>query len=348
MVAAVAADLEQSLDWGDGVATPGGRHPAVAVLVGCSGGADSVALAAATARAARVRGRTWGAVVVDHGLQEGSAGVAARAGEVCCELGAALVLVRRATVDAAGLGPEAAARAARYGVFGEALAATSAPGLLLGHTADDQAETVLLRLARGSGPRSLAGMPAQRGPFRRPLLSIPRAAVRRAFPELEVWSDPHNEDPAYARVRARRVLPALEDALGPGVAAALARSAAQVRADVEALDLWSDEVWAQVAQVLPAEGAGAPVEVRLDAAALARRPEALVQRVLARAAVASGAPADRLTAAHYAPLHAMIGRWRGQGPTQLPGGVVGYRESGTVVLARRPGGVNREEFGGSQ
>ncbi|TXH54394.1 MAG: tRNA lysidine(34) synthetase TilS [Burkholderiaceae bacterium] len=342
VVAAVVGDLARLA--GGWSATPPGRP---LVLVGCSGGADSVALAAAAARAVELRGWCWGAVVVDHGLQQGSADAAARAGHLCADLGAALVLVRRVEVRPAASagGPEAAARAARYDAFDEALQASGALALLLGHTADDQAETVLLRLARGSGPRSLAGMPAERGPFRRPLLELPRADVRAAFPELAVWQDPHNEDPAYARVRVRRALPALEQALGPGLAASLARSAVQVRAEVEALDRWCDEVWPSVVELRELRGA---VAVRLDARQLAGRPEALVQRVLARAADLAGAPRERLTAAHYAPLHAMIRRWRGQGPTQLPGGVVGYRESDTVVLVRRPDGAEREEFGGPQ
>ncbi|MFI0433682.1 MAG: tRNA lysidine(34) synthetase TilS [Candidatus Nanopelagicales bacterium] len=315
------------------------------VLVGCSGGADSVALAAATARAAERHHWRWGAVVVDHGLQPESAASAARAADTCAGLGATLVLVRRVAVAAAGQGLEAAARAARYAAFAEALDAVGSPTLMLGHTADDQAETVLLRLARGSGPRSLAGMPPRRDRYSRPLLEIPRDTVRAAFPELEVWHDPHNDDHAFARVRARRAMPVLEGALGPGFAAALARSAGQLRAEVQALDDWCDEVWPQITTITRQ---GDQVIVRLDAALLARRPEALIQRVLARAALVAGAPADRLAAAHYAPLHAMISRWRGQGPTHLPGGVVGYRESGTVVLARRTGDDYRKEFGGSK
>jgi len=264
---------------------------AAPVTAAVSGGADSLALAAALAH---VRPGS-GAVVVDHGLQDGSAAVAARAAGQCAGLGlsARVVAVR---VDGSGEGP---ARAAR-------LAALEATGgtVLLGHTLDDQAETVLLGLARGSGARSLAGMAAVRGPFRRPLLGLPRGLVRQACADagLVAWEDPHNTDPAYARVRARAVaLPALEAALGPGVAAALARSAAALREDADALDALA--------------AAAATNEV----AALAALPAAVRVRVLKR--LAEQACGARVTSAHLAALRALVESWTGQGAVCLPGGV---------------------------
>ena len=212
------------------------------VLVACSGGADSLALAAATAFAAPRLGLRAGAVTVDHGLQPRSAERAAKVAALLGELGLDPVRSAAVTVPQAGpgaKGPEAAARVARYGALDAAAAEYGAAAVLLGHTLDDQAETVLLGLARGSGGRSLAGMPARRGPYRRPLLAVRRAATAAACAELglEPWQDPHNADFRFARARVRhQVMPALEAALGPGVAEALARTAGQLRADAECLD----------------------------------------------------------------------------------------------------------------
>jgi tRNA(Ile)-lysidine synthase len=202
-----------------------------------------------------------------------------------------------------------------------------ATAVFLGHTADDQAETVLLGLARGSGARALAGMPASRGIFHRPLLELPRVVVRSAYPELKPWRDPHNEDPRFARSRVRhRVLPLLEQELGPGVAAALARSAAQVRAEVEALDAWAEALTVENVQTMP-DGS-----VEVDAAALGAVPAAVVTRIMRTAAIRAGASGAALTSVHLTELTALVRRWHGQGPVYLPGSVLAERASGTVVL----------------
>ena len=244
-----------------------GPHPAVAqarsgvrrcladlapgdlVLAACSGGADSLALAAALAHEAPRLSLRGGGVTVDHGLQAGSAERAGRVAALLRELGLDPVHQVSVTVPAGpgSGGPEAAARTARYAALEQVAEQAGAAAVLLGHTRDDQAETVLLGLARGAGGRALAGMPARRGRLRRPLLGVPRAVLREACTAqgLEPWDDPHNADPAYARARVRhQAMPALEEALGPGVAAALARSAAQLSADCDALDaLAAAESW---------------------------------------------------------------------------------------------------------
>lgn len=206
--------------------------PGEPFVVGCSGGADSLALALGARWAASMAGVDFVAVVVDHGLQSGSEVVARGVADVLAECGIAAE-VRR--VDVAGGGSvEASARDARLG----ALASGGRP-VLLGHTLDDQAESVLLGLARGSGVRSLAGMAPRRGLFVRPLLGLRRATTEQACAEWGVrpWADPHNADERFARVRVRRsVLPVLEAELGPGIAEALARTAALARADADAFD----------------------------------------------------------------------------------------------------------------
>ena len=245
------------------------------VLVALSGGPDSLALAAATAFEAQRAGIRAGAVIVDHGLQTGSADVAARAAEQARSLGLDPVTVTRVVVETDG-GPEAAARTARYAALDAVAGETGAGVILLGHTLDDQAETVLLGLARGSGPTSLHGMAATGGGYARPLLSIRRATTVQfcVDSELEPWTDPQNSDDAFARARVRStVLPMLERELGPGVAEALARTAVQLREDSDALDHFAQEIAEELAD-LAESGISLPVK------ALASNPAALRQRLI--------------------------------------------------------------------
>jgi tRNA(Ile)-lysidine synthase len=287
------------------------------VLAAVSGGADSLALAAALAHEAPRAGLIAGAVTIDHGLQEGSASRAGAVVSACQRLGLDPVVSRAVVVTSAG-GPEAAARRARYDALDAAAAEVGAAAVLLGHTLDDQAETVLLRLARGSGARSLAGMPARAGRYRRPFLAIRREQTEAACAALGLtpWTDPHNSDPSYARPRVRHdALPALERALGPGVAEALARSADLLRQDADALDDLAAKALADVTTV----------GGELDIDGLATLATAVRTRVLRSAAIAAGTPAGALTAGHVASLDALVTSWHGQGPVGLPGGLVGER-----------------------
>lgn len=297
------------------------------VLVACSGGADSVALAAAVAFEAPRAGLRAGGVTVDHGLQAGSADRARSVAADLGNLGLDPVEVMRVDVAAVG-GPEAAARTARYAALDAAADRHGAEAVLLGHTLDDQAETVLLGLARGSGARSLAGMPAVRGRLRRPLLDLPRDVVRAAAGR-PAWEDPHNADPAYARARVRHaLLPVLEKALGPGVPAALARTAGLLRDDADALDAWAAEAYADVADGL----GGLTVE------ALAGLPAAVRSRVLRRAALDAGCPATDLAAHHIGEVDRLVTDWHGQGPLHLPGRVRASRRRGMLLLTRTDAG----------
>ncbi|MEO3874227.1 tRNA lysidine(34) synthetase TilS [Nonomuraea sp. B12E4] len=329
---------------------PVGPHPAVAdvrravrealaglpqdalVLGACSGGADSLALAAALAFVApRMRLRA-GLVTVDHQLQEGSAERARQVAEIGQELGLQPVEVLTVTVGTAG-GPEAAAREARYAALSEAADRLRAEAVLLGHTRDDQAETVLLGLARGSGPRSLSGMAAESGRYRRPLLRIPRSTTVLACQAqgLKPWHDPHNEDPRYARVRVRKeVLPVLERELGPGVAEALARTAAMAREDADALDEWAAEAYRNCA--LSDIGGS----VTLAVAELEKLPDAVRRRVLRRAAITAGAPSGALSSTHVLAVDRLVMSWHGQKAVDLPGGLSAVRRYGTLILAISP------------
>ncbi|KXP12471.1 tRNA(Ile)-lysidine synthetase [Tsukamurella pulmonis] len=283
------------------------------VAVALSGGADSLALLTGVLAA----GLDAVALTVDHGLQDGSAAVAEAAAAAAREAGAMRAEVLRVAVEGPG-GPEGAARAARYAALD---AARGRLPVLLGHTLDDQAETVLLGLGRGSGARSLAGMAAWAAPYGRPLLGVRRADTRAACAELGLtpWEDPHNLDPRYTRVRLRtEVLPLLEEVLGGGVADSLARTAASLRADNDALDAL----------------APAPSEADLEVEAVAGLPAALRLRALRTWLAGRGARA--LTGAHLAAVDALVTDWHGQGPTAIPGGSAGRR-----LQVHRTGGILR-------
>ena len=313
-VAAVRLAVRQSL-----VELPGGSL----VLGACSGGADSLALASALAFVAPRLGLRAGLVTVDHGLQAGSPDRAAEVAEWARGVG--LDPVEVAAVDVGGLpgGPEAAARSARYDALSAAAERHRAAAVLLGHTRDDQAETVLLALARGSGPRGLAGMPYRKGVFVRPLLDVARADTRKACAALGLatWEDPHNIDPAFARSRVRAdALPALIAALGPAVVDNLARTAAQLAADGALLDALAD-----------AALGSCRIEAGLSVSALAGMDAAIRTRVLHAWARELGAPGGALSHRHVGALDALVTDWHGQGPTALPGGILVGRRAGDLV-----------------
>ncbi|GAA5164798.1 MULTISPECIES: tRNA lysidine(34) synthetase TilS [Amycolatopsis] len=292
-------------------------HPRVDFDVAVSGGADSLALAEAAAHEGHKLGLRVRALVVDHGLQPGSGRVAREAAEAARGLGVDEAEVLPVEVTGAG-GVEAAARRARY----SALRSKGRGLVLLGHTRDDQAETVLLGLGRGSGPRSIAGMKPFDPPWGRPLLDVPRAATRAACAALgvEPWEDPFNTDPRFTRVRLRaEVLPLLEDVLSGGVAAALARTATQLREDLETLDALAGEFRTD--------------EETLDAKELEPVPPALRRRVLRRWLLGRGA--CDLSDGHLRAVDALVGEWRGQGGVWVPGGLVVVRTHGRLSMNRR-------------
>ena len=295
------------------------------LLVACSGGPDSLALAETASFFSRRGDYRVGAAVVDHGLQPGSAGVAEAAAAKLRAMGLDPVTVHRVHVPESGMGPEAAARSVRYEALDEAADAAEAAVVLLGHTLDDQAEQVLLGLARGSGTRSLAGMPERRGRYLRPFLGLRRAEVDEicAAQDLDPWHDPTNADPAYARSRVRTtVLPFLERELGPGIAEALYRSSRILAQDADYLDLQAAETYTRLRREAPA--AAGPDEILLSEEALRGLPPSLRQRVLALAAVELGGAQpswERVRA-----VEALLRREGSAGPVQLVGKVSAYRQ----------------------
>jgi len=259
-----------------------------------SGGADSLALTAVAAVA-----QPTTALIVDHRLQPDSGRVASNARDQALAVGCIDAQVLCVDVGATG-GPEAAARTARYRALDDARG--GAP-VLLAHTLDDQAETVLLGLGRGSGSRSIAGMRPCDPPWCRPLLGVRRAVTHAGCEELGLtpWQDPHNSDRRFTRTRLRtEVLPLLEDVLGGGVAEALARTATALREDTDTLDELAGQSLADVG----AEGG-------LDTDRLAALPEAVRRRVIRGWLLAGGA--SGLTDKQIRGVDTLVMAWRGQG-----------------------------------
>ncbi|MDO5682915.1 MAG: tRNA lysidine(34) synthetase TilS [Propionibacteriaceae bacterium] len=289
------------------------------LLVGCSGGADSLALVAATAIVAKRRDLPARAVVIDHGLQDDSGNVAKKAATRAERLGLATDVVA-VTVVPDGTGPEASARTARHAALDEVAEALDAV-VLLGHTLDDQAETVLLGLARGSGARSLSGMAPARDRFVRPFLGVRRKVTEAACAELDTkfWRDPHNDDLGFARVRVRKkIMPMLESELGPGIAQALARTAVMLRDDTQLLDELAENAAPRGRLTGPLPLAWIPNE------------PALRRRVLRRWLLAHGATEPAY--AHVKAVEALITDWRGQKWVEVPGLRVGRRDDRLQIM----------------
>ena len=292
------------------------------VCVGVSGGADSMALAVASKLEADLLNINLIAVIVDHGLQKNSTEVADLVSKKLKKLGIRDVFLGKANVVLTD-GLEASARRARYQVFELAIETYSAQYFLLGHTKNDQAEGVLLGLARGSGTKSLSGMAEVSGKFIRPLLGINRELTEEACAEagIEFWSDPHNFDEKFTRVKVREsILPLIQSEVAPGVIDALARSAKILREDATALDQWAGKIFDEID---PSD---------IDISLLAQLPIAVRSRVLRRAIYAAGAPEGSISASHLEPIEALVSDWRGQGHTSLPGGVKVGRISGRLSL----------------
>jgi len=296
------------------------------VLVAVSGGADSLALAYALAVEAEKLVITVVGVTVDHQLQSESASQAQKVVAQLAKFGLNCV-IQKVTVDIKD-GLEASARKARYKAINQVAKQKKAVAVFLGHTKDDQAETVLLGLARGSGTRSLSGMAYHNGIYVRPLLEITRIQNEEFCKEigLDYWSDPHNLDQQFARVRVRtEALPILEKSIGPGISDALARSSHLLRDDADALDDWAyrEEVQLDLHN--------------LDCAHLETLPRAIRSRILRTAIYAAGAPSGSVSADHVGAVEALISAWKGQGALNMPGGVKVERISGRLsLLPHRP------------
>lgn len=295
-------------------------EPGDQIAVGLSGGGDSVALLKAAVHVGNEKSFVVTAIIIDHQLQADSGAVAEQAAQIAKDLGTSkveIVKVQVATGSGSG-GLEAAARNARRDVFESYASVNNVKAVLLGHTLEDQAETVLLGLARGSGARSLSGMRAIDGIYRRPFLNLTRELVRSTVTDLATYEDPHNSDPSFTRVRVRQtLLPVLEKELGPGVAQALGRTADMLRDDADALDMDAAMIFA----------AGEPTINELE-----KLSKAVRTRVLRHLAIRAGVLVNDLSREHILNIDNLITNWHGQGSLNLPGQVNVKRESGKLIF----------------
>jgi tRNA(Ile)-lysidine synthase len=285
--------------------------PGQKLLIAVSGGADSLALAAACEFEAKKLKVKIAAAVIDHSLQKDSDKVAAQTAKTLAALGFEEVVVKKIAVGKAG-GPEAAARSARYAALETLRQKTKSHFILLGHTSSDQAETVLLGLVRGSGSRSLSGMSEKTGVLLRPLLGIERATTEAFCKDsgIKYWSDPQNKDEKFLRVMIRKhVLPFLEKQLGGSVAASLVRTADQLREDNAYLESQADKSFKKYAKV---SGSG----IGFDAKALEKLPAAILNRVIKKALDSFGSESSRT---HVLAVSDLVLSWHGQKPLALPG-----------------------------
>lgn len=275
------------------------------VLVGFSGGADSLALLAAVAFEAKKFSIEPIAVIIDHGLQESSQSVALNAKLTAESLGVKAI-IRKVSVGTEG-GLENAAREARYQAFSEVRQELNASYLLLGHNLNDQAESVLLGLMRGSGPRSIAGMQEVTDWILRPFLTISGEQLRQACEDqgLEFWDDPHNDDPRFARVEIRKILNELEASGSAGVIESLARTAEQMQ-----------EAEAIIQPLIEGLVSGIEDKSSVEIEFLEKLDTAYRRRVIHRLAVLNSAELARV---HVLEIEKLVTNWHGQKPLNLPG-----------------------------
>jgi tRNA(Ile)-lysidine synthase len=301
------------------------------VVVGLSGGVDSLVLTAVAVWVGERSGFTVQSVIVDHGLQAGSGEIASSAAIAATRLGATSVEICNVVVGTDG-GIEMAARTARRSAL---LDVANGRPILLGHTANDQAETVLLRLLRGSGAHSLSAMSACTKTWHRPFLSHLRGEIEQASDELLAplgitpWRDPHNFDDGFSRVKMRKHLDLLSEEFGPSIIAGLVRTSDMLRFDDQALD----QIAAQCFQT--AETSRFYVSVSIEE--LENLPSAIRTRLIKLCfdRLTTGSRENSpLTHQHVMSIEALISRWSGQGGIALPLGVTAKRECGRLVLNR--------------
>ncbi len=301
------------------------------VLAACSGGPDSLALASALAFEAPRLGLRAGAVVVDHELQSGSDQVAQEASDRCKELGLAPVVIEKVSVVETGTGMEAAARDARYAALEKARVELGAELIMTGHSLEEQAETVLLGLARGSGLRSISGMPIYDPDRRllRPLLDIRRDLLHKSLEDqgISFWQDPQNQDPKFARVRVRNLLANLEAELGAGFILGLSRSALIATEAADFLDAAAKDLEREARSAASAKS----VSYRVDRLA-AVHPSVLKTMLKL---VCERAGASSVSSAQIAAIEALVTDWHGQKQSQLSGITV-ERVRDQLVFTSKP------------
>ena len=294
------------------------------VLVGCSGGADSLALVWTTLVVGKRLELKVGAIIVDHQLIPESNDVALNAKKQCEELGIQEVIIKKVNVEHNHEGLEAAARIARYEAFENVLHETNAQAILLAHTQDDQAETVLMRLTRGSGAKSLSGMAQVSGKYIRPFLHLRKKLVHDSLDliGLKAWQDPANTDHQFLRVKVRQVLmPKIVEVLGESAISSLDKTSQLLRLDNQALEELAQQFFKSQKDV-KTNG--------LEISELEKLPEAIRTRVLRIFAIASGVHPGPFSFEHIEAIDALVKNWHGQGNVDLPGFIQATRVNGSL------------------
>ena len=294
------------------------------VLVGCSGGADSLALVWTTLVVGKRLELKVGAIIVDHQLIPESNDVALNAKKQCEELGIQEVIIKKVNVEHNHEGLEAAARIARYEAFENVLHETNAQAILLAHTQDDQAETVLMRLTRGSGAKSLSGMAQVSGKYLRPFLHLRKKLVHDSLDliGLKAWQDPANTDHQFLRVKVRQVLmPKIVEVLGESAISSLDKTSQLLRLDNQALEELAQQFFKSQKDV-KTNG--------LEISELEKLPEAIRTRVLRIFAIASGVHPGPFSFEHIEAIDALVKNWHGQGNVDLPGFIQATRVDGSL------------------
>lgn len=302
------------------------------LLLAVSGGADSLALAAATVFEAKKLKIDLVAAVIDHGLQKNSSDTAREAMQRLVAIGVSEVVIEKVSVKQTGEGLEAAARAARYKALERIRKNSRADWILLGHNLDDQAETVLLGLARGSGLKSISGMPLldDERKLVRPLLDIPRKTLRQACLDsgIAFWDDPHNSDSKFARVRVRKLADELEQTLGPGFAQALAKTAKTAAEADELIDELAEKLLKKALSKTGARQLSYSIEPLGKAKAAVRRK--------ALHLICQQAGAKNISRAQVLAIDELITNWHGQKKSSLSGITVERVNNQLVVKSTKP------------
>ncbi|MGA0083315.1 MAG: tRNA lysidine(34) synthetase TilS [Candidatus Nanopelagicales bacterium] len=295
-------------------------EPADNILVACSGGADSLALAWTSQVVTKRIGLNLIAVIIDHQLIKESSQVAQDAKKKCEDFGIEKVVIKQIEVKDDNDGLEAAARKARYEAFEESVNEFNAKAVLLAHTQDDQAETMLMRLTRGSGAKSLSAMKEVSGKYLRPFLHIRKQVLVDALEKenISYWQDPANTNYKFLRAKVRHeLMPKLIEVLGDSAIDSLDRTSGLLKEDNEALESIALESYEKLNKELKVQE-------------LEKLPTAIRKRVIKIAALNSGVTPGPFSFEHIEAIDALVTNWHGQGNVDLPGFIQASRVDQTI------------------
>lgn len=295
-------------------------EPADTIFVACSGGADSLALAWTSQVVTKRLGLKLIAVIIDHQLFQDSSKVALDAKLKCESFGIEKVIIKKVNVEEDKEGLESAARKARYDAIEELVIEYNAKAVLLAHTQDDQAETMLMRLTRGSGAKSLSAMKEISGKYLRPFLHIRKKELMESLKAkgLTFWEDPANTDFKFLRAKVRhQLIPKLIEVLGDSAIEALDRTSDLLKEDNEALDLIAEQNFKNLNR-----------ELKVNE--LAKLPSAVRKRIIKIAALEAGVIPGPFSYEHIEAIDALVTKWRGQGNIDLPGFIQASRVEQTI------------------